>query len=130
MLHTRKIAVVATLLAIMIVGMTAFRPQDDKPKRNLKVLPKDISKDSLDHVMHGWAHALGVKCNFCHAPAQDSSSHRLDFASDAKPEKQAARNMYKMVGKINKKFFKNDQGVAVISCITCHRGSPHPEEVK
>ncbi|HVS95387.1 MAG TPA: c-type cytochrome [Puia sp.] len=135
MFHTRKIAVVTTLLAIVIVGMAAFRPQDDKPKRNLKVLPKDISKDSLDHVMHGWAHALGVKCNFCHAPSKDSSSRRLDFASDEKPEKNIARHMYKMAGKINKKYFsfnKNDEGLVVpaVTCVTCHRGSPHPDEVK
>lgn len=136
MLRNKKIPVITALLAIMIIGVAASRPQDDKPpKHNFKVLPKDISNDSLDHVMHGWAHALGVKCNFCHAPSADSNSRRLDFASDAKPEKNIARGMYKMVGKINKKYFsfnKNDQGVVVpaISCVTCHRGSPHPDEVK
>jgi hypothetical protein len=134
MLHNKKFAVVAALLAVMIVGMAAIRPQDDKPKRNLKVLPKDISEDSLHHIMHGWAHALGVKCNFCHAASKDSAN-RLDFASDEKPEKDIARHMYKMAGKINKKFFsfnKNDAGMVVpaISCITCHRGNPHPDEVK
>ena len=37
----------------MATGMSAIRPQDDdKPKkRNLKVLPKDISHDDLDKVM-------------------------------------------------------------------------------
>lgn len=131
MFHQRKIAVVTALLAVLFIGMVAMRPQDDKPKHNFKVLPKDISKDSLDHVMHSWTRALGVHCNFCHAPAGgDSTSHKLDFASDAKPEKTAARHMYTMVGKINKKFFKNDQGIAVVTCITCHRGNPHPDEVK
>lgn len=135
MLHYRKFAVVFSLLALMVIGMAAIRPQDDKPKRNLKVLPKDISKDDLDKVMDTWKAALGVKCNFCHAPSKDSTSRRLDFASDAKPEKDIARHMFRMTAKINKKYFsfeKDDKGATIpaISCVTCHRGSPHPDEVK
>jgi len=81
--------------------------------------------------MDGFKEALGVKCNFCHAPEADSSSHHLDFASDAKPEKNIARHMMKMTAKINKKYFsfnKDESGntVPAISCITCHRGNPHP----
>ena len=137
MLHYKKIAVVAALFALMATGMSAIRPQDDdKPKkRNLKVLPKDITHDELDKVMDGFKAALGVKCNFCHSPSADSSNHHLDFASDAKPEKNIARHMYTMAAKINKKYFsfnKDDKGVtiAAVSCMTCHRGSPHPDEVK
>jgi len=135
MSHYRKFAVVFSLLALMVIGMAAIRPQDDKPKRNLKVLPKDISHDDLEKVMDTWKAALGVKCNFCHAPSKDSTSRRLDFASDAKPEKDIARHMFRMTAKINKKYFsfeKDDKGATIpaISCITCHRGSPHPDEVK
>ena len=136
MLHYKKFAVVTALFALLVVGMSAIRPQDDKPKkRNLKVLPKDISHEDLDKVMDGWKAALGVKCNFCHAPSADSTSHHLDFASDAKPEKNIARHMFAMTAKINKKYFsfnKDDKGVTIpaISCVTCHRGSPHPDEVK
>jgi hypothetical protein len=134
MFHHKKIAVVTALLAVMIIGMAASRPQEDKPKRNLKVLPRDISDDSLHHVMRSWRDALGVKCGFCHAPSKDSAN-KLDFASDAKPEKDIARHMFKMAGRINKKYFsfnKDDQGVMIpaIHCVTCHRGSPHPDEVK
>jgi len=113
-----------------------MRPADDKPpKRNLKVLPKDISHDDLDKTMDSWKTALGVKCNFCHAPHADTSNHHLDFASDAKPEKTIARHMYKMAMKINKKFFsmnKDDKGAMVqtVTCMTCHHGSPHPDEAK
>ncbi len=135
MLHYRKFAVVSSLLALMVIGMAAIRPQDDKPKRNLKVLPKDISHDDLDKVMDTWKAALGVKCNFCHAPSKDSTSRKLDFASDAKPEKDIARHMFRMTAKINKKYFsfeKDDKGATIpaISCVTCHRGSPHPDEAK
>jgi hypothetical protein len=130
----KKLITLAALFALMIVGMAAINPPDDGPK-NLKVLPKHISHEDLDKVMDSWKTALGVHCNFCHAPSADSSSHHLDFASDAKPEKNIARHMYKMTGKINKKYFsfaKDDKGasIVVVSCVTCHRGSPHPDEVK
>lgn len=136
MLHYKKFAVVAVFAALMVIGMSAMRPADDKPpKMNLKVLPKGISHDDLIKTMDGWKDALGVKCNFCHAPNADSSNHHLDFASDAKPEKTIARHMYKMAMKINKKFFdqnKDDKGALIqtVTCMTCHHGSPHPNEVK
>lgn len=133
-MHHKKIAVVAAVFALTVIGMAATRPPDEGPK-NLKVLPKNISHEDLDKIMDSWKAALGVKCGFCHAPFADSSNHHLDFASDAKPEKNIARHMYKMTGKINKKYFsfnKDDKGdvIPAISCITCHRGNPHPGEVK
>lgn len=133
-MHHKKIAVVAAVFALTVIGMAATRPPDEGFK-NLKVLPKNISHDDLHKVMDDWKTALGVKCGFCHAPFADSSNHHLDFASDAKPEKNIARHMYKMTGKINKKYFsfnKDDKGdvIPAISCITCHRGNPHPGEVK
>jgi hypothetical protein len=132
MLHYKKLAVASMLIAFMIIGMAATRPQDDKPKRNLKILPKDISHDDLDKIMDSWKVALGVKCGFCHAPSKDSSSRHLDFASDAKPEKDIARHMFRMTAKINKKYFnfdKDDKGAVIpaVTCLTCHRGEPHPE---
>jgi hypothetical protein len=137
MLHYKKFAVIAILFVLTAIGMSAMRPTEDSkpPKRNLKVLPKDINHDQLDSTMDSWKAALGVKCNFCHAPNADSTNHHLDFASDAKPEKKMARYMYTMTAKINKKFFKSDKDdngmmIAAVSCKTCHRGSPHPDEVK
>jgi hypothetical protein len=133
MLHYKKIAVALTLIAFLVIGMAATRPLDDdkKPKRNLKVLPKDISHEDLGKIMGVWKDALGVKCGFCHAPSADSTSHKLDFASDAKQEKDIARHMFRMTGKINKKYFsfnKDDKGAMIpaVTCMTCHRGSPHP----
>lgn len=136
MLHYKKFSVVAVLSVLTAIGIFAMRPADDKPpKRNLKVLPKDISHDDLDKTMDSWKAALGVKCNFCHAPSADSSNHHLDFASDAKPEKNIARHMFVMAGKINKKYFKfnkdqNGNVIPTVTCVTCHRGNPHPDEVK
>lgn len=136
MLYYKKISVVLGLILFMLIGVAAThpadRPAENKTKRNLKVLPKDISDDDLDKVMDSWKAALGVKCNFCHAPSKDTASRHLDFASDAKPEKDIARHMFRMTAKINKKYFsfnKDDKGTVIpaVSCTTCHRGSAHPE---
>ncbi|HEY1871353.1 MAG TPA: c-type cytochrome, partial [Chitinophagaceae bacterium] len=68
-------------------------------------------------------------CGFCHAEEKDS--HRPDYASDVKPEKQIAQLMMRMTLNINKKYFKlkhpiiGDSTLA-ITCATCHKGQPHP----
>ena len=134
MFQKKQIFVVLALAAVVTFGVAASHPPQQQPKRNLKVLPKDISHEELDAVMDSWKAALGVKCNFCHASRADDPQ-KLDFASDAKGEKQIARDMYKMTGKINKKFFKfkprkDENGkdmIAPIGCNTCHHGNPHPE---
>jgi hypothetical protein len=132
MVPVKKLVVSFACLVFIVAGIAATKPPEDHKFKNLKVLPKDISGDELDKVMDGFKAALGVKCNFCHAPSKDSSNHHLDFASDDKPEKDIARHMMRMTSKINKKYFsfnKNEQGqtIPAISCITCHRGDPHPE---
>jgi hypothetical protein len=115
--------------------MSAFMPKQETRKfTNLKVLPKDISGDDLSKVMDGFKTALGVKCNFCHA-AGTADPKRLDFASDAKPEKEMARGMMKMTSKINKKYFhikgaEAPNAVLAVNCITCHNGKAHPESAQ
>lgn len=81
---------------------------------NLKVL-NQIPANQLFPTMHLVAHSLGVRCEFCHVPG--------NFASDAKPHKRRARQMMRMVEAINRNNFGGDP---VVSCYTCHRGSPHP----
>jgi hypothetical protein len=133
MLINKKIATIICLLAVVTFSaMTSMRSDDHPEYKNLKVLPKNLTHEQLGGIMHDWATALGVHCNFCHAKGDDG---KMDFASDAKPEKNMARNMYKMAAKINNKYFegkKDSLGMVVgdIKCITCHRGSPHPDEVK
>jgi len=130
----KKIATIICLSAVVTFSaLTSMRADhDDHDKPNLKVLPKNIPHKVLHQVMDDWATALGVHCNFCHAKGDDG---KMDFASDAKPEKNMARNMYKMAAKINNKYFegkKDSLGMVIgdIKCITCHHGSPHPDEVK
>jgi Photosynthetic reaction centre cytochrome C subunit len=132
MIHYRKSGVALALAIFIFAGISATRPPDEHRHKNLKILPKNISDDDLDKIMDSFKDALGVKCNFCHAPSKDSTERKLDFASDEKPEKGIARHMMRMTNKINKKYFsfnKDEKGetVPAISCVTCHRGNPHPD---
>ncbi len=126
-----KAVVTLSVLFVSVIVLSGFMPQAQKKTNNLKVLPKDISEQDLDKIMDGYKAALGVKCNFCHAASKDDPKH-LDFASDAKPEKETARMMMKMTYRINKKSFHikdayNAKAVVAVSCITCHNGKAHPE---
>ncbi|AMR33212.1 hypothetical protein A0256_18205 [Mucilaginibacter sp. PAMC 26640] len=113
--------------------MTPARQEEEHKFTNLKVLPKNITDRQLDAVMDEWAHSLNVRCNFCHA--RNETTNKMDFASDAKPEKDMARHMYKMMNDINKKYFeakKDSLGMMMttgINCYSCHRGVSHPEVV-
>jgi hypothetical protein len=125
----KKITVACTLIALVVLGIAASTPADPQFK-NLKVLPKNITHEELDSIMHQFNSSLGVKCNFCHASQKDNPK-KLDFASDDKPEKGAAREMMRMTTRINKKFFRYkpdaEHPVPPVGCITCHHGDPHPE---
>lgn len=97
---------------------------------NLQVLPKDISDKQLMTVMHGFKSALGVECSFCHAG--NPATHHMDFASDAKPQKNTARTMIRMTEEINAKYLSTvhdpDASPAQkrVTCGTCHRGHSMP----
>nr|WP_259069351.1 c-type cytochrome [Mucilaginibacter sp. X4EP1]MCS3814684.1 hypothetical protein [Mucilaginibacter sp. X4EP1] len=131
MLINRKVlATLGLAAAVTVVSLTSMAPEKEGFK-NLKVLPKNITDKQLDNVMDEWAHSLGVHCSFCHV--RDEAAKKMDFASDAKPEKEMARNMFKMMNKINQKYFeakKDSTGMIAksgINCYSCHRGDSHPE---
>lgn len=123
------IALCSTVATVALTSMAP--PGDNDAPKNLKVLPKHLTDRQVHKIMHEWAMSLGVHCDFCHAANTDGKG--LDFASDAKPEKEIARHMYKMMNKINSKYFeakKDSLGMmeqAGVNCYTCHRGSEHPE---
>ena len=122
------IAVVALIIGMQTFGQTK---QEEPPKpTNLKVLPKNISHDDLIATMKGFSKALGVRCTECHVTTDKGTAEHpdFDFASDAKPEKDVAREMYKMVNAINHKYISKmgDKKLDQINCVTCHRGSMKP----
>jgi hypothetical protein len=125
----RKI-MIAGLGVALFVCSAAISPSGGE-YRNLKVLPKNISSKALSTIMvDEFSDALGVSCNFCHA--EEKGSHRLDYVSDAKPEKEMARVMMRMTLGVNKKYFNLkrpmlENATLVITCNTCHNGQPHPD---
>ena len=132
----KKISVALCFLAFIITGIAATSPpQDDDHYTNLKVLPKKISTEEMESVMHFIDKQLGVNCFYCHVPKKNVFPKRMDFASDEKPEKKIAREMLKMAIKINKKYFgakdiQQAYRTPKMWCKTCHRGYPVPPGTK
>lgn len=122
------------LLAVVVLLTTgaialAQPPGDDAPK-NLKVLPKDWTREQVVNVMQNFTAALGVGCNYCHVQKQGSPP---DFPSDDKEEKRTARAMMHIAQDLNARLPKDlDKPAAEltrIQCITCHRGVPEPKQL-
>ena len=90
-------------------------------EKNVKLLG-DLPVSQFIPVMNYFAASLGRRCNFCHV----NNNGQWDYASDAKPEKNTAREMIKMVLELHKQNFS---GAGEISCYTCHRGSNNPVSV-
>ncbi|WP_170971115.1 c-type cytochrome [Ilyomonas limi] len=129
----KKLTVLFLLAAAVFFGTTAFKPKATPPDKwkNLKVLPQDISEDSLKVVMRTFNASLGVKCVFCHAMGDNGHPN---FPSDDKPEKDIARYMMKMTKEINTTYFNfkkvaNPDTIRVVTCYTCHKGDAHPEGI-
>lgn len=101
----------------------------DKPK-NLNVLPAGTTGRELQRTMFSFTSALGVRCVYCHVGEDGKDWSEFDFASDAKPEKDKARTMLKMVRAVNSQYLAelpgHDASSLEVSCVTCHRGSSVP----
>ena len=98
-----------------------------------KVLAKDVSHDDLFAVMKDFKHALGFECSDCHVKSA-TDPEKLEFSSNANPNKQVAIEMMKMVMEINRKHFgikgpfaENYLGNKYqVTCYTCHHGGKEP----
>ena len=118
------------LITVFILAPSISNAQSPRFKKptNLKVLPKDISGEKLDAIMDSFTSGLGVHCNFCHEDPKNHDFRNIDFASDVKPTKQAARVMMQMVNAINGTDLKDARkykvDIGTVKCVTCHRGSP------
>jgi tetratricopeptide (TPR) repeat protein len=101
----------------------------DQPK-NLMVLPATTTGKELQRAMFSFTGGLGVKCTFCHVGEEGKDFKDFNFASDAKPAKNKARLMIKMVKNINTEFLAglhDDNSPSIqVNCQTCHRGNSLP----
>ena len=121
------------LIAFVCLGVAAMRPPQQRYK-NLKVLPNDITERQMDSIMKSYNVALGVKCQFCHAPLKSAPwlKDSLDYAADGMPMKEEGRKMIRMNIEINKNWFnyRNDprpEFLTSVTCNTCHKGEAYPE---
>ncbi len=91
------------------------------PPSNLKVLPKDISRQDLNMTMRGFTQALGVECEFCH------EANPAPKAGDGNPKKNVARVMIQMTNDINSKYLSQiSADHKQITCGNCHQGHEEP----
>src|SRR4029453_2143584 len=132
--HRSRVAI-ALISAISLTAAPArtHAQPAEKPK-NLKVLPADLTRDSVVKIMRFVvASGLGVTCSYCHG-APNVPFDSIDFASDERPTKRTAREMMRMVARINGELLPAvpNRGTPAIEvqCITCHRGAPRPLMLK
>ena len=145
--------IVSVVFSLLLIASCAnVRQPDAAPPaprsefKNLQVLPPDIPREQLIQTMRGFTRGLGVRCNHCHVATATEPEEVLDFPSDAKEEKRAARVMLQMAMQINGTWLErveaaehageteeNEEDVAAadegprVTCWTCHRGKPEPE---
>ncbi len=121
------------VLALALPATGPLAAQEEAPK-NLKVLPKDMSRAQVVAVMRGFTGALGVRCSTCHVGEEGKPLSTYDFASDDKPMKLKAREMLKMVSAINGDYLaqlpERRQPNVSVTCNTCHRGVSRPEPIE
>jgi hypothetical protein len=133
-LNKNKAAIIALMIALTFGSIAFISPNPGHPPfKNLKVLPKDITYDSLDHLMDYYKVALNVKCGFCHGRSEKNPK-KLDMASDANPIKDIARKMILMTNEMNDKYLHtinhpatDSSAVQMVTCNTCHRGKAKPD---
>jgi hypothetical protein len=101
-------------------------PLNYKPV-NLKVLPKDITREELNIRMYQFQKYLGQPCGYCHS--ENPQTKQIDFASDENPMKDTARLMISMTSDLNTKYLAQlgDRRYAEpFTCGNCHRGQTQP----
>jgi hypothetical protein len=111
------------------------------PPQNLKVLPKDWSRQQVQQLMQTFVESLGVgapageACGHCHTvdpnapPPPPGRGPQMDFALDTNETKDVARKMIQMTMAVNADYLK-DVGEATkkekVTCYTCHHGEKTP----
>jgi hypothetical protein len=134
----RTLAMLLVLVTLLSLG-DSLGAQIPEKFENLKVLPRDIPRDTLISIMRRFTGALGVRCTYCHVEREGAAPEpggglNLDFASDRKPPKEKARFMLRMTDSLNTAVLprvpnRHDPPVG-ITCVTCHRGVALPMTIE
>jgi tetratricopeptide (TPR) repeat protein len=117
-------------MTVLMLAVAPLGAQIPDEFTNLKVLDKDIGKQQLINIMRAWSKSLGVRCSHCHVGPDNLQG--MDFATDEKEHKRAARSMLEMAIAINGEYIgsweeSGDGGKHQrVSCFTCHRGQSKP----
>jgi len=132
---SRRVAsTILASLGLLAVSAPAHAQWPVTRLKNVKVLPSDITVDSLVGTMRTFTRALGVRCSYCHLGKEGEPLSAYDFASDERPEKEKARAMLRMVGDINGTYLarltaRRDPAI-VVQCATCHHGVAQPRPLQ
>jgi tetratricopeptide (TPR) repeat protein len=125
----KRVILVYTLFLSAIPLFAQRWEWPDNPK-NLSVLPKTATGRELQRTMFSFTGGLGVRCTYCHVGEEGKDFSEYDFASDAKPEKNKARTMIKMMNNINDVYLAelhvDSTSSLRVSCMTCHHGNAVP----
>ena len=97
-------------------------PMSDQVFKNIQVL-KGIPVDQFMDAMGMFSSSLGYDCSSCHS--QEIHTDRAAFAITT-PLITRARQMIAMVNGLNEANFG---GRPRVTCYTCHRTSPSPEDI-
>ena len=116
------------LVCLVAAGSASGQAAPPRPQmaeeifKNVQIL-KGIPVDEFMDTMGMFAAALSMNCTDCHT--EESTTDWARFADETVP-KQKARQMMLMVNNLNRNSFRGTQAV---TCWTCHRGDPRPENV-
>lgn len=119
-----------TALLLVAIPSSHAAAQIPTEFQNLKVLPEDISRDSLVQIMRSFSFATGLRCEGCHVMGENNSFEGARFHLDDKPTKRKARFMLRMVERLNEDILpempERDDPPLKVECKTCHRGIQKP----
>src|SRR5438309_6457087 len=117
------VRVLIVIAACSVASLTQAPPVPSADKKasevfkNLQVL-KDVPSDQVIPAMQFITSSLGVQCEFCHVENA--------FDKDDKKTKLTARKMMQMMFALDTNNFDGKQ---MVTCYSCHRGSPKPAAI-
>lgn len=121
--HICLVAVGTLMVCLLGVAVAARQapppPMAEDVFTNVQVL-RGLPVDEFMGTMGFFATATGLNCTDCHV--EESGGDWARYADDNEL-KQTSRRMLLMMNAINRTNFGGRQ---VVTCVTCHRGSPRP----